>query len=165
MARAQVFDFDGVGGTRRFLVPDFDFDEMRSPHLCSRREATNDSQVAQGELAHDAADDNEREQHSEDEVEEIVGGIDGGEADAKGDANEEFSFAGKFQVARWAQAPKHVSRQVGYERDWPAPELHSASMGSERDGNSGDDIVNDGFRFFTRGKKSIGVGRKPYAVR
>ena len=69
---AQVLDLDGVRGDARLVVEDLDLDEVRAPDLRAERQAPHDGEVAQRELAHDAADDDEREEHPEEEIEEVV---------------------------------------------------------------------------------------------
>ena len=59
-------------GTLRLVIEDLDLDEVRAPDLRAQREAAHDGEVAQRELAHDAAHDDEREEHPEQQVEEVV---------------------------------------------------------------------------------------------
>ena len=76
---------------------------MGAPDLRARRQPSHDVEVAQRKLAHDAGEDDEREQHPEQEVKEVVARVDGGEADAEGNADEVLALAGELQTARRTQ--------------------------------------------------------------
>ena len=69
LSRAEILHLDGVGGGSRLVVEDLDLDEVSPSYLRAQWEAANDGEIAQRELAHQAADDDEREQHSEEKVE------------------------------------------------------------------------------------------------
>ena len=60
-------------GTLRLVVEDLDLDEVRASDLRAQRQAAHDGEVAERELAHDAAHDDEREEHPEQQVEEVIG--------------------------------------------------------------------------------------------
>jgi hypothetical protein len=115
---AEVFDLDGVGGDFGLGVDDFDLDNVGTSHLGADGEPSAHGQAAEGELAEEATDDDEGEEHSKEQVEEVIGGIDRGEADAEGDADEELALAGDSNLAivgearpegHWARAvPGHA---------------------------------------------------------
>lgn len=98
-----VFDLDGVGGEAVFLVGDGKGDQARSACKDAFREDAFDLERVESDVREDAADDNQADQHTKDEVEEVVSGIDGGDADAEGQAKKPFAFAGEADLARRAE--------------------------------------------------------------
>jgi hypothetical protein len=104
LSGAQVFDFDGVGGDSVFLVEDFDLDEVGTSGLGSGGKSSGDGEFAERHFAHDTGDDDEGQEHAEDEVQQVVAGVDGGDADSEGDEDEVLSFAGEAEATGRAQA-------------------------------------------------------------
>src|SRR5258706_11636424 len=100
LASAQVFDLDRIGWHLSLVVEDFDLDQMRAPHLRAGRQAPSNRQLPQAELAQHARDDDQREQHTEQQVKEIVAGVDRGDADAQRDADEVLALAGELEPSR-----------------------------------------------------------------
>lgn len=93
LARAQIFDLDGVRRHPLLVVVDLDFHQVRAAHLGARRQAPNHGQVSKRQLTHHARHHDQREQHAQQQIEQVVAGVDGGEADAEGDADEVLSFS------------------------------------------------------------------------
>ena len=76
-----------------------------------------DGERAQRHLAHDPRGDDERQHHAEQQVEQVVAGVDGGEADADGDADEVLALARERQAARRADpAPPATCRSARARR-------------------------------------------------
>ena len=86
------------------MVVDLDLDEVRAADLGARRQAPDDREVTQAELAHHARNDDEREKHAEQQVEKVVARVDRGEADAERDQQEVATLARDLQLARPLEA-------------------------------------------------------------
>ena len=106
----EVLDLDGERGQAALAVGQADAHEEGAARVDAGGRLARDRQVAQRHLAHDSRGDDEREHHAEQEVEQVVAGVDGGEADADGDADEVFALARERQAARRSQpaAPRPV---------------------------------------------------------
>src|SRR5690606_21218773 len=98
LSRAEVLDLDRVRRDAALVVEDLDLDEVRPPDLRAERQPPDDGEIAQAELAHQTAHDDQREQHPEQEIEEVVARVDRGEAHAERDADEELPFARELQA-------------------------------------------------------------------
>ncbi len=103
LAGAQIFHLDGVGGHALLVVVDLDLHEVRAAHLRPHRQAARHGEAAQAEIAHHARDEHEREEHAEQEVEQVVAGVDRREAHAEGDAQVVLALAGDLELARGAE--------------------------------------------------------------
>jgi hypothetical protein len=95
------------------VVVDFDLDEVGPADLGARGQAAHDGEMAETELAHHAGDDDEGEQHAEQEIQQVVAGIDGGKADAKCYGDEVLALAGELEPARWAQTMAGAAPEAG----------------------------------------------------
>ena len=85
---------------------------MRAPDLRARREPPHHGEIAQRQLAHDARENDQREQHPEQQIEKVVAGVDGREADAERDAEEVLSLARELQLcAAGASDAKGAARR------------------------------------------------------
>ena len=97
---AKILDLDRVRGNALLVVVDLDLDQVRAADLGARRQPPHDRQVAQAELAQHARDDDQRQQHAEQQIEQVVAGVDRGEADAERDADEVLALARELELAR-----------------------------------------------------------------
>src|SRR5690606_20741715 len=107
---AKIFDLDRVRRRAPLVVEHLDLDEVRSPHLGTGQQLSRDRQAAQAELAEHAGDDDQREQHAEQEVEQVVARVDRGEAHAERDADEVFPLARQLELARWLPALEEAAK-------------------------------------------------------
>src|SRR5688572_14955610 len=69
---AQVLHLDRVARDAFLVIVHLDFDEMPSSDLRAGGQAPDHGEVAQAELAHDTRDDDEREQHAEEQIQEVI---------------------------------------------------------------------------------------------
>src|SRR6185369_11019095 len=90
---------------------------MRAADLSACRQTPYDRQVSQAELAHDAGDDDEREQHAEEQVEEVVSRVDGRETDAQRENDEELSLARNLELPRRLERAAYPSGPALGARD------------------------------------------------
>ena len=93
LSLAQVLDLDGITRNPVLVVVNLDLDEVRAANLCSMGQPPHDLQVTQTDLAENAGDHNQRQQHAEQQVQQVVAGVDRGEADTEGDPDEVLAFA------------------------------------------------------------------------
>jgi hypothetical protein len=82
------------------VVEHFDLYEVGAPDLRAERETPHHGEVTERQLAHQAAHHDQGEEHSQEQIEEVIPGIDGGEADPEGDPYEELAFARELQTTR-----------------------------------------------------------------
>lgn len=94
-----VFDLDGEGREVAFVVGDGEGDEAGGSGEDPGGELAVDFEVFEGDIGEDAADDDEAEHHPEQEVEEVISGVDGGHTDPDGDPEEVLAFAGEADLA------------------------------------------------------------------
>src|SRR6478609_1854428 len=96
LARTQILDFDRIRRDPALVVEDLDLNQVWSRDLGPRREAPNDRELPQAELAEHPRDDDHGQQHSEQQVEQVVARVDCRKANAKGNPDEVLAFAGEF---------------------------------------------------------------------
>ena len=134
------------------------------PDLRAQRQAPHDGEVAQRQLAHDAAHHDEREEHPEQEIEEVVRRVDRGEADAERDADEELPLARELEPARRPHAAC-ATGEPGAGARGRARGDRQASRGSERNGDARDDLAHGGLGLVARRDEAVGVRGEAHAVR
>src|SRR5690606_38523965 len=94
LSQAKVFDLDRIGRKSLLLIVDLDLHEVGSTDLRPLGKAPRYSHVAQAAVAQHPGDDDERKEHPEQDIQEVVGREDADEAHPKGDRDEVLAFAG-----------------------------------------------------------------------
>ncbi len=172
LSGAEVLDLDGVRRRAALVVEDLDLHEVRASDLRSERKAPDHREVAERELTHKSAHHDEREEHPEEEIEEVVPRVDRGEAHAERDPDEELPFARELELARRLHRPplrREQARPLQRDEEEGASgctgEGIRAPTISEGDGDAGDDLAKRGLGFVARGGEPIGMGGEADTVR
>jgi hypothetical protein len=94
-------DLDGEAGDAALVVGEGDLDEGGLFCEDALGESSLDVEFLEDGLGEDAAEEDEGEHHAEEEVEEVVAGVDGAEADEEGHAGEVAALASELEASGW----------------------------------------------------------------
>jgi hypothetical protein len=92
LSPTDVFDFDRVRRNTPLVVVNFDLDLVGASHLGASGQPTSDSQASQSGFAHDTRYYDEREEQTQEQVEQVIGCVYRSDANAEGNPQKVLTF-------------------------------------------------------------------------